>query len=171
MLKTERARGAIALFALALAGCAGPLGPRQPVAPPRPAPAPKTIDYRQEALKDIDATTSIEKILELYPPPPPPAARPAEPVATYDARATVSEDARRNHPRAWRHEDYCDNEWCDHYGHHRGHNRHHRDGINLGRTLLYGTVGGIIGHQSGHRDEGILWGVGLGLLEDVLGGW
>jgi hypothetical protein len=35
-------------------------------------------------------------------------------------------------------------------------------------TVLGGTIGGVIGHQSGHRDEGILIGASIGLLNDCL---
>ena len=54
--------------------------------------------------------------------------------------------------------------------------RHYRCGdrftrtesFGIGNTLLFGTLGGVIGHQSGRRDEGILIGAGYGLLRDLL---
>ena len=45
--------------------------------------------------------------------------------------------------------------------------RHRARRFPLGGTLLLGTLGGVIGHQSGHRDEGILIGAGVGLLHDL----
>lgn len=43
--------------------------------------------------------------------------------------------------------------------------RHQRFG--LFNTVVFGTLGGIIGHQSGHRDEGIAIGAAYGLLHDI----
>ncbi len=38
----------------------------------------------------------------------------------------------------------------------------------IGNTLFFGTLGGIIGHQSDHRDKGILLGAGTGLILDLI---
>lgn len=39
--------------------------------------------------------------------------------------------------------------------------------VGLFNTVVFGTLGGIIGHQSGHRDEGIAIGAAYGLLHDI----
>ncbi|MCA8960399.1 MAG: hypothetical protein KDC38_07795 [Planctomycetes bacterium] len=52
-------------------------------------------------------------------------------------------------------------------GRYAPHYRHYRHGYPLPHTVVFGTLGGIIGHQSGHRDEGILIGAGIGLLHDI----
>ena len=48
-----------------------------------------------------------------------------------------------------------------------GYYHHPHRPLGIGNTLLFGTLGGVIGHQSGHRDEGILLGAGYGLFRDL----
>jgi hypothetical protein len=50
-----------------------------------------------------------------------------------------------------------------------GYGTHRSYGFFPWNTLLYGGLGAVIGHQSGHRDRGLAIGAGVGLLFDTLG--
>lgn len=164
---------------LALAGCAAPATPERTEVPVRPAPLPKRYDYSPRVLKDSTESERAQHIEELYgeklaarnaPRPPAPAPEawelPPEP-----------RKARRVHRPTWHRSYRYDHAPYRHYRYDSYRNRHYRhhyrgryhSGLPIGNTVLYGTLGGIIGHQSDHRDEGILIGAGYGLLLDLFG--
>jgi hypothetical protein len=131
------------------------------------------FDYTQHSLAEIDAAHIHERLLQMQPAPTPesgepqPAPEATPPAAPPDSPGPEPRRLARRYTRYWHVPGWVEHhrcsEWCDHRRH------YHEHGISLGNTLLYGTLGGIIGHQSGHRDEGILWGLGIGLLQDLWG--
>ncbi len=178
---------ATALLALVVCGCRSTESIRLS-APPRPAPPEPTYDYTQEELKQIGEQERRERLGF---------ARGAEPAQEESNRAPTGRlrpvgdepAAAEAPPRRTRivrevqvEEQCCDGyPHCYHvygrydYPHGYGYRRHSDCGPGwdgIGNMILYGTIGGIIGHQTGDRDEGILIGAGFGLLKDLFDcGW
>ncbi|MEE8142827.1 MAG: hypothetical protein V3T77_06985 [Planctomycetota bacterium] len=166
----------LVLLGCASLGCAASTPSRSPV-PRRPPAPPQTIEYKHRMLKEISEQQRAEKILQAY------ADRfrkPAETKAATENQSSVARSLQRQE-RGWP-VDNWDLAYEPRYRYHRTHYQHSDgwqrrwqrryyhsyDRFPLGNTLLYGTLGGILGHQSGHRDRGIWIGAGYGLLRDLL---
>jgi len=161
----------------------GPLEPL-PTAPPPAAPAEgATFDYTQRPIAEMSEAARQEYIERRFPlpagiadsergPSPPgsppgqafehgyriPGTRPGLPLAS-----RIEED-----PRLWTEigPGYSPYAVAEPGGTYVAERRY--DPFPFANTLIFGTLGGIIGHQSDDRDEGILIGAGYGLLLDLM---
>lgn len=153
--------GGAALFAITNAGCIAVVDRGWD---PEPIPAPPSralvYDYRHRNLKDIDEDERIEHVIQSHGNELEAAEKRRQARKVWPRRTHVVRHVRHYRPRYYgpgpRTYYYYDG-----YYHHR-----HRP-LGIGSTLLFGTLGGVIGHQSGHRDEGILIGAGYGLFRDL----
>lgn len=174
-------------------GCGGSASVRAPQdelqpLPPTPPPVEKTYDYTQRPLKVMTEEQRAEYIeaydlsdgglLDAENGPTPP----ARPGPEFD-HSLWAEDATRyqefvgrrvtSDPRCWTAigpaytpffdvAPYYDRTYDTYYGYPP------RRPLTIRNTVLFGTLGGIIGHQYDERDEGILIGAGYGLLLDLM---
>ena len=180
----------VAAAALFLAGCAA-----TPAPPPEPEPSltalPPTppltvqgdaIDYTQRPLAEMSEEDRAAYIEENYPATSMRVVPPQDPfgddyrhsiaAAPRVGSRTIIERRVVEDPRCWTvigpdYSPYRERPPRYHRSTHRYVDRqpHYAFPAN---TVLYGTLGGIIGHQSDHRDEGILIGGTYGLLLDMM---
>ncbi|MEM7164937.1 MAG: hypothetical protein AAF581_05695 [Planctomycetota bacterium] len=151
--------------AVATCGCASHATPERAELPPRPAPLAQKHDYQHRVLQETTEEARVEQILQLYGEKLAAQRAPRPKAPDLQAWERLPEPRRHRHPGRRYHYSHRAALY-PHYYH--GHRYHHRDHFSLGNTLFFGTLGGIIGHQSDHRDEGILIGAGYGLLRDLL---
>lgn len=153
--------------------------PPVPLPPPPPAPAGDvvTYDYTQTLKKDISEDQRIESVIQSHGDrlEAEEHQRVAQDGALAQNRTRFRTVERRTAPRRVVRRYTTRHYHAPHYYTPRYRTyyapRHYRS-PGIGNTVLFGTLGGIIGHQSGHRDEGILIGAGYGLFRDLLGwGW
>ena len=116
-------------------------------------------DYRHRNLKDIDEDERIEQVIQSHGNELEAAKERREARKVWPRPTRLVRHVRHYPPRY--HGPHRRTYYSDRYYHHP-----HRP-LGIGNTLLFGTLGGVIGHQSGHRDEGILLGAGYGLFRDL----
>ena len=180
-----------ALVAGTLTGCGGtPAAPPEPEPtltrlPPLPPPG-ETFDYTQKALTEMTEDDRAAYIEEHYSQPiPDPVSRAPAPVDVFGdsyrhnvaaaprvIHRSVVERRLYNDDRCWTvigpgYSPFAERAPSYHRNHHR-YVRHNSRYDFPANTLLYGTLGGIIGHQSKDRDKGILIGGTYGLLLDLM---
>ena len=169
-----RETSVLMLFCMML-GCATPSTPTRPVTPSRPPAPPRVIDYKHRMLKEISEEERIEKIKQAY-------------GGRFEKESEEPTQAEKQHSmaqtlamqdRGWPVDDWDVPQDTNSTVHpHRYHagweqrwNRryyYNSDPWPIGNTLFFGTLGGVLGHQSGHRNEGILIGAAYGFLHDLL---
>ncbi len=170
-MKLTTSLGALILLALT-GGCAAANPPAHLATPPRPPAPPRVIEYEHRMLKEISEEQRIEKIIEAY----------GELLQEEHQARTLAAKPMPDRTKPELQSDWLVDPWemaDTRVLHHRHHDYHWQrrwqqryynsyEPFSVGNTLLFGTLGGILGHQSGHRDEGILIGAAYGFLRDLL---